>query len=60
MTRIGSRELYKLLELVIKYRFDDIKANDVVLKSIYVHYTKSGLCSPELLEKIELNMWKEF
>lgn len=54
ISRIGSRELYKLLEIIIKHRFEDIRQNDVVLKTIYVHYTKSGLCSPDLLQKIEL------
>ena len=35
------------------HRFEDIKKNDEVVKSLYKYYTKSGLCSPSLLEKME-------
>ena len=56
VTRVGSREIYKLLEIVIKFRFEDIKKDHEVLKGLYVYYTKSGLVSPELLRDLELLM----
>ncbi|KRX00567.1 hypothetical protein PPERSA_12786 [Pseudocohnilembus persalinus] len=54
ITRIGSRQIYKLLEIIIRHRFEDLKKNQEICQKIYVFYAKSGLCSSELLEQLEL------
>lgn len=51
-TRIGSRQLYKLLELVVKFRLNDIKENAKIIKGIFVVCTKSGLMSKDVLDKL--------
>ncbi|KAM3138809.1 hypothetical protein pb186bvf_009012 [Paramecium bursaria] len=60
ITRIGSRELYKLLEIVnitfifqiINHRFDDIRQDAIILGKLYDYYSRSGLCDPDLLQRI--------
>lgn len=53
VTRNGSREFYKLLELVVDYRFKELIKNPEYVKGIFNFYSTSGFCSPELLKKFE-------
>ena len=45
ITRHGSRDIYKVLEVVILARMEDIKINRKVFMGIYNIYNKSDLCS---------------
>ena len=54
VTRNGSREFYKLLELVVNHRFRDIIKNPEYIHGMYDFYSTSGFCSPELLKKFEI------
>jgi len=53
VTRIGSRELYKVLEFVLREKMGDIAKNPEIARGMYYLYTTSGLCSPELLRKLQ-------
>ncbi len=53
VTRIGSRELYKILEFVLREKMGDIAKNPEIARGMYYLYTTSGLCSPELLRKLQ-------
>ena len=53
VTRTGSRELYKILEFVIRDKLEEIAKNTDVARGLYYLYTTSGLCSPELLKKLQ-------
>lgn len=53
VTRTGSRELYKILEFVIREKMDDIAKNPEIARGLYYLYTTSGLCSPELIKKLQ-------
>jgi len=53
VTRIGSRELYKLLEFIIREKMEDIAKKPEIARGLYYLYTTSGLCSPELLKKLQ-------
>lgn len=49
--------MYKLLELVIKHRMKDIQKDNNLAQKIYVYYAKSGLCTPKMLEELEILIW---
>lgn len=54
VTRNGSREFYKLLELVINYKFKELAKNQDYIEGMYKFYSTSGFCSPELLKQFEV------
>jgi hypothetical protein len=54
VTRNGSREFYKLLELVVKYKFNELAKNSNYIEGMYKFYSTSGFCSPELLKDFEV------
>lgn len=54
VTRVGSREIYKILEFVIREKFEAIAKKPEVARGLYFLYTTSGLCSPELLRKLQM------
>lgn len=51
ITRHGSRDIYKLLEVVIMARMQEIKLNRKVFVGIYNIYNKSDLCSAEMIKE---------
>lgn len=53
LTRNGSRKLYKLLEIVMTHRWEEISKDHKVMKELYVYYSKSGLCSESLMGLME-------
>ena len=53
ITRNGSRELYRLLELVINYKLKSIAKDPKILNKIHICYMTSGFCNNDLLLKIE-------
>eukprot|EP01015_Nassula_variabilis_P013704 TRINITY_DN2128_c0_g1_i15.p3 TRINITY_DN2128_c0_g1~~TRINITY_DN2128_c0_g1_i15.p3 ORF type:complete len:102 (+),score=19.11 TRINITY_DN2128_c0_g1_i15:65-370(+) len=52
LTRVGSRDMYRLIEVVIRQKFADIQKDGQVANTLYTLYTKSALCTPELVEKL--------
>lgn len=52
-SRQGSREMFKLMELVVGYKLEEICKNSQVGMQIYRYYEHSGLCSSELILKME-------
>jgi hypothetical protein len=53
ISRHGSRELYKLMELVVGHKIDEICNHPKAGSQIYRYYETSGLCSSELLGMLE-------
>jgi hypothetical protein len=53
LTRTGSRKLYKLLEIVITHRWEEISKDAETLKLLFVYFSKSGLCSEPLMTRFE-------
>ena len=52
LTRSGSREFYRVLELVLKERLDEIARQPETLEKLIRMYTESGLCNIAFLEKM--------
>lgn len=55
-SRLGSRDLHKLLETVILTRLDDIKQKPKMLHSIGFELESSGLCSIDTLKILKKQM----
>lgn len=53
MTRTGSREIYKILEFVIRTKLPEIGKNPDVSKGLYHLYVTSGLCSEKLITDLK-------
>jgi len=55
-TRVGSRELHKLLETVILTRLDEVKSTPKMLHAIGYEFEKSGLVSLDTLKIMKKHM----
>lgn len=55
-TRAGTREIYKVLEYVIKVKLDEIAKNTEIVRGLHYMYTTSGLCSPKLIDSLILHV----
>lgn len=53
LSRQGSREMFKLMELVVGYKMEEICKNPEAGRQIHRSYELSGLCSNELMVKLE-------
>lgn len=53
VSRNGSREFYKLMELVVEYKLKDLIRIPDYISILYNFYSTSGFCSPQLLTKLE-------
>ena len=54
---MGSREFYRLLEIVLSNRLLEFGKDEKFLTTIIDIYEKSGLCTPQFLESMKDFFW---
>lgn len=53
LTRLGSRELYRVLEMVLSRRLDTLAKDRVLIQRLVAIYRESGMCSHQFLTRMQ-------
>jgi len=57
VTRIGSREIYKVMDFWIQFRWDDVIMDRELATEIYSYFYESGLISTKTISGLRKFVW---
>lgn len=53
VTRIGSREIYKVIDLWVQFRWSDIRVEREIVSELYSYFYESGLISAKTISDLK-------
>ena len=57
VTRIGSREIYKVMDLWIQFRWEEVIVDREIVTEMYSYFYESGLISSKTISNLRKFIW---